>query len=200
MAIAGCLLVLVLSTIHFIAVDVSHSNDPRKQVVDEHYYASDPARGEETLSVSIRYVYDNYFWLRRAAWWMFKESPVLGVGAGNYGVALAEYRADGRLLADFPEFETAQSEILDRAAETGIIGLVALIGLGAGYGLTLWRGSRTQGSEIRVDIILGFLVAFIGVAVASIDLDVMKFRFVWIALALGASSVTAGDWNGRNAE
>ncbi|MCC7103524.1 MAG: O-antigen ligase family protein [Chloroflexi bacterium] len=60
----------------------------------------------------------------QAGWGMFLEQPWLGVGAGNYPARYEEYMMPGWVQP----LGHAHNYYLNMAAETGIVGLLALVG------------------------------------------------------------------------
>lgn len=102
----------------------------------------------------------------------FTTSPVLGIGYGQYQQYFAAH--GGKQIG-------AHSTYLMAAAETGVIGLAALLLL---LGAVVWDGdvvSRTR-PELR------YLVAFVvGAAGQGLVTDVDNFRAVWIAIAFLAA-------------
>ncbi len=74
---------------------------------------------------------------------MFRAHPILGVGAGNYSAAYSRYQVSPDW---FEALGHAHNYYINTAAETGVLGLVALLGL---VGISLfagWRAVRTQAS------------------------------------------------------
>ncbi len=176
-AILGLVGVFIASSIRIDSFPFRHSPD-----------ASEPAGPPAQFSPY--YPADSigiYLWLRRAALWMFKEHPFLGVGAGNYGLSIEQYIQEGVLPAGFAAVETAHGELFDRLAETGLLGLVTWGVFMLALGHMLVRG-YVQSSFPASSLPYALMAGFLGIAAASIHLDVSHFRFLWIALGLGAAS------------
>jgi O-antigen ligase len=74
---------------------------------------------------------------------MFRAHPLLGVGAGNYGAAYPQYQ-----LPDWMEaLGQAHNYYINAAAETGILGLLAILAL-VGIALFVgWRATRMQANQ-----------------------------------------------------
>ena len=124
---------------------------------------------------------------------MIQESPVLGVGLGNFRVHYLRITNDPLGLA-----KTAHNSYLSFAAETGIVGLSCwLVFLAVGTA-TLWRTGRrahVAGSH-AVQMwfaMLGFaLVGFIFMALFH-TLHFAKYFWVLMALASNASLILNND-------
>ncbi len=69
---------------------------------------------------------------------MFLAHPILGVGAGNYGAAYSQYQVQGWNLA----LGQAHDYYINAAAETGAIGLAALLSLTFAMLLVAWWSAR----------------------------------------------------------
>ena len=182
-SLVGMLGIFFVSTIRILSIEAKHSTDSSKQAFDRHYYSSDPTKGLETVSLSINYAYDNYFWLKRAALYMFAENPLIGVGAGNFGVSLRQLKDKGCLPEKLPEFVTAQSEPFDRLAETGLLGFLSCLYLFGSVLIILLR-KLSSISQVESTIAWSSLAALIGLAFVCIDLDISNFRFVWAFLGI----------------
>ena len=83
--------------------------------------------------------------LAREAWWMFLQSPLLGVGWGQFAWHEFDYRAlNGIALFGFPH-NHAHNLVLQLLAETGIVGAALILGM-ALYWLWGWRRSWFGGA------------------------------------------------------
>ena len=114
-------------------------------------------------------------WL--AAWEVFRESPVLGVGAGGYAQAAAE-SSFGALL---PNSDHANSLYMHVLACTGIIGFALLGGV---VGLSLYRAYRDRADHVYVDGSLFALITWlVGAAFDTYQLSGQLFgMFVFITV------------------
>lgn len=63
----------------------------------------------------------------RAAWRMFREHPLLGVGTGAYRETADAWGRSGYLIRNATGFDHPHSDILDVLASQGIVGLVVLL-------------------------------------------------------------------------
>jgi O-antigen ligase len=77
-------------------------------------------------------------WARGRAYW--RANPILGVGAGNFGVAEGEFNADtGRT----GKWSAAHNAYIQALAELGTFGgglFIAMLLVGAAAAFPLWRG------------------------------------------------------------
>jgi O-antigen ligase len=126
-------------------------------------------------------------WRRSAA--MLRDHPVLGVGPGNWPVVFPLYAEpdayrDGVLTASRAARQ-AHEDILERAAETGVVGLLALVALAAGTGVAVRRRSAAdRETSLAASAAGGSLVALVGLALAAFPLE-MPGTICLAGLALG---------------
>ena len=113
-----------------------------------------------------RYWAKNYGNVRSWDWWvgweMFKDSPLVGVGLGNYKLNFIPYKA--KFLAtpqgagyDFyiPRAAQAHNDYVQVVAELGSLGILAVLALLAALPITFWRRLRRNTDEgDRLDLIL----------------------------------------------
>lgn len=132
-----------------------------------------------------------------AAWEMFWERPLSGIGYGNFAAVYPDY-AEGLGLDVRDASREAHNLYLETAAETGIPGLLALGGIFAAGFLALHDGRRRfrAMADLRSDGI-GFAigVAFVGYLVTSVFLHMAFARPIWLLLgiALAFPSVAAHE-------
>ncbi len=87
---------------------------------------------------------------------MFHAHPLLGVGAGNYSTAYARYQVSPDW---FEALGHAHNYYINAAAETGILGLVAIFSV-AGISLFAgWRAVRAQAAHSRPEVQIGWALA-----------------------------------------
>jgi len=138
-----------------------------------------------------------------AAWEMFADHPLVGVGYGNYVVRYPEYARDVGIDVRSTE-RNAHNLYLATAAEMGIPGLIALGALIAGSFTALTAGRRRfrAMSDHRADGI-GYAigVSLIGYLITSIFLHMAFARFAWlvIGIALAFPSTAAAEDRARDA-
>ncbi len=96
---------------------------------------------------SIRVTGENFALVERMAhWWaayaMWLDHPITGVGVGNYPVAYEVYRMPGWK----EPLGHAHNILLNVMAETGLVGLAAYLVLwGTVFGYGVWRARKTRG-------------------------------------------------------
>ena len=182
--VVGFVVVLALSTWRITGHEVSRTADLGRTLTDRHYYSTIPAAGVQTVAVRVEYVYDNYHVLKRIGWLGFLKRPLLGWGPDSWPSVLAWAKDAGQAPASF-RFESAQSEMFTIAAEMGLLGLAAW---GAFWALCI-RGMEVPGGHgFAATLARYHALALGGVILTSIHLDVMRFRFLWIALAVGMAA------------
>ena len=180
----GFLGLTALSTWRITDGRITQTADQTQTRTDNHYYSTIPDVGVQTISARVEYVYDNYFILKRMAWKAFLERPLAGWGPDTWPAVLQWAIDQGHAPAKM-WFESAQSEPFTIAAEMGTIGLA---GWAVFWVLCLgpMRASSNHGFA-------GTLARYQALGCAatlltSVHLDVMRFRFLWIAVALGLAA------------
>ncbi|HET9251879.1 MAG TPA: O-antigen ligase family protein [Candidatus Eisenbacteria bacterium] len=128
-----------------------------------------------------------------AAWSVFVDHPVVGVGPGQYApVYSAEYMSDPDIaykVIDRPR--RAHNLYFELAAETGILGITTFLALVGWIQVKLWRAWRRLRDE-RPDLAglaLGFFVAIWGYLVSAVFLHLSYQRYYWLLLGLAAAAL-----------
>jgi hypothetical protein len=179
----GFLGVLAASTWYVTHLSLDWTAD-RSVIVMERYHSTAPDLGTQIGTARIEYIHDNYFLLKRAAWLLFKERPFLGWGPDSYRRLLPRLVDAGYLPPGFM-LDSAQSEPFSVAAEMGLVGLAALTLF---WGLLLRAMWAPSGRGLAGDLARWQTLACGAVLVTSLHLDVMRFRFLWISLAVGLAA------------
>jgi hypothetical protein len=183
--LAGFLLIQGLSTWRITDVEVTHAADRGRFVADRNYYTTLPDIGVRTLAARLEYVHDNYFVLKRTGWKGFLERPIAGWGPDTFPKVLEWSKAAGFVPGAFPRFDSAQSEMFTIAAEMGLLGLAAW----AAFWMLSLRSMWVSTAQGFAGTLARYQALGCGATLlTSINLDVMRFRFLWIALALGIAS------------
>jgi hypothetical protein len=144
---------------------------------------SDHSEELDKVSAEIGYIDTTYYRLKRVAIDMILDYPLIGVGLGGFKDEIRRYKKEGKLPDIFPAMDP-HCMILGKAAQTGLIGLIALFIL---WGKTIRKAldisftSRDNYLQIISWAIFSSLVGFI---IQSIDMDIMNFRFLWFLFAL----------------
>jgi O-antigen ligase len=132
------------------------------------------------------------YFLWNRSWEMISDHPVLGIGYGNFQQKFPLYRdqaSDGALFNSLryhqkrEETPYAHNEILHLWAETGIIGLLAALGLvGAGIASAIKRLSSSPNAD-PTWILLGLISVFLVHSQVSYPLRLaMNGTLFWLAL------------------
>jgi len=128
--------------------------------------------------------------LNRMAAKMFAEQPLLGVGVGNYPELVPVYaRKVGIEQADLVgggyggDGQRPHSLYLERMAETGVVGMLALLAVIVAALRAAWLGRRLRGPEGL--LCEGVFVALLVFLAASTFLHNAYPRYFWIMIALG---------------
>lgn len=183
--LAGFLAIQGLSTWRVTEVQVTHAADRSRFVADRFYYTTLPDIGVQTVALRAEYVHDNYFVLKRTAWHGFLERPLTGWGPDTWSRVLQWAKETGRVPPSFPRFGSAQSEPFTIATEMGLVGLAAWTAFWVLCFRPMWAptGRGFAGMLARYQCI-----GCGAVLLTSIHLDVMRFRFLWVSLALGMAA------------
>ncbi|HEX6203188.1 MAG TPA: O-antigen ligase family protein, partial [Thermoanaerobaculia bacterium] len=159
--------------------------------------------GEEVLRP------DSSFAKRRlvtaAAWQMFLDAPLLGVGAGNYGSRFTPYAdrvgTDARLYEDPGERNFPHNLYLEIAAETGAIGLAvfALVVVAAFASLVgARRRALARGDPRTAALAEGLGLALVGFLITGLFLHGEFPRYLYLLLGLSAGLATPAGRGGRS--
>ena len=131
----------------------------------------------------IGYIDTTYYRLKKVAIEMVMDHPLIGVGLGGFNDEIRKYKKDGKLPDIFPAMDP-HCMILGKTAQTGLVGLIALI--------ILWwkviRKALNMSFEARDNyyqtISWAIFSSLVGFVIQSIDMDIMNFRFLWFSFAL----------------
>lgn len=132
--------------------------------------------------------------LMRAAWRMFEDRPVLGVGAGNYPVRFAENADEiGSTVHEYEDIgrpHYPHNLYLQIASETGFAGLITF---GAALILVLAHLRRAgrayfgAGRELYGGLAVGLQIAIVGYLITALFLHAHFPRYLWLLLGLSAA-------------
>ncbi|HUT86762.1 MAG TPA: O-antigen ligase family protein, partial [Candidatus Heimdallarchaeota archaeon] len=154
-----------------------------------------------------RYWAREYGNVRSWDWWvgweMFKDSPLVGVGLGNYKLNFIPYKAKflatpGGAGYDFyiPRAAQAHNEYVQVVAELGVLGILATLALLGVISITFWRRLRRNTDEgDRLDLILFGcgIVVFLLHALVSFPAHLPASSLVVVLVFGLASSRAYGD-------
>jgi O-antigen ligase len=123
---------------------------------------------------------------------LIEAHPVLGVGYGNFGLAA---KADERRHGDDVGLTAAHNLYLQRAAEGGVIGLLAwfaftgsaVFAFGRSWALNRRRRRSTGRRSLEEWMAIAGLAGLIGWSTASLFLHMAQFRALLVIIALAAA-------------
>src|SRR5205823_2096188 len=119
---------------------------------------------------------------------MVRDHLWAGVGPGNWPVYFPRYAEPGAsrdgVLSATTAPRQAHDDLLERAAETGLVGLGALLVLGAGVATSARRRLAVEGARTSAAAASGALVALVGAGVTGFPLE-MPATLALGGLALG---------------
>jgi O-antigen ligase len=127
-------------------------------------------------------------WRRTLAMW--RDGPLAGVGPGNFAVLFPLHAEPGAAAAGVMSATMVprrpHNELLERLAETGVVGVLAFVGLFAAALRTAWRWRRTpdDGAVDTAAAAAGTVAAVVGCGLTAFPLA-MPATALLTALALG---------------
>jgi len=137
----------------------------------------------DKVSVEIGYMDTIYYRLKMVAIEMILDHPLIGVGLNGFNNEIRKYKKDGKLSDIFPA-KDPHCMILGKTAQTGLIGLMALIIL---WGKAIRKAlnmSFTAKDNYYQIISWALFSSMVGFIIQSIDMEIMNFRFLWFLFAL----------------
>lgn len=135
--------------------------------------------GARRVSLQVSYNPWNYYLLKETAWRGFLERPWTGVGLGRFRILTARASDEGRMPESYRNADP-HSTLLGALAETGVAGALAIVGV---FVLAVSPRRQSDGSPASWFVVAS-QAAVIGLAVNSLNADVMNFRFLWVGLAV----------------
>ena len=141
-------------------------------------------RGElDKVSVETGYMDTTYYRLKKVAIEMTLDHPLIGVGLGGFNNEIRRYKKEGKLPDIFPAMDP-HCMVLGKAAQTGLIGLIALVILwGKAIRKALGMSFTSRDNYLQI-ISWALFSSMVGFVIQSIDMDIMNFRFLWFLFAL----------------
>lgn len=130
---------------------------------------------------------DNYASIERLAHWqaavdMWADHPWLGVGFGNYEAAYPDYALPKWQLA----LGHAHNYYLNIGAETGVLGLIAYLGLWSAALWQMWRASQDAATPYQRALGLGALGMLVHITVHNVvDNLWVHNMYIHVAIVLG---------------
>lgn len=176
--------VLAVSTWRVTGHELTWHADRSRSLDDQSFYGTMPDVGVQSLDLHVEWVHNYYFMLKRVAWRAFLERPLTGWGPDNWPTIRARAEESGIAPVSL-RFDSAHSEIFGVAAEMGVIGLAGLVA----FWLLILRAMRPGPSPGFAAALARYQVLGVGaVLLTAVNLDIMRFRFLWVTLALGIAA------------
>jgi putative inorganic carbon (HCO3(-)) transporter len=121
----------------------------------------------------------------------FTDHPIVGVGPGQYSRALSNQYANELDLRHFTGTRRAHNLYLETAADLGVIGLSAFLGIAAATLLGLWRVRRRWLGKrpLLADLATSMWFSVIAYLATAVFLHLSYERYLWVLLALAAATV-----------
>lgn len=179
--VAAFALVLAVNVLLVVAVRDVDITASRNMSVDKPPYPyafHDEQAGAPSVTVEVTYNFMAYWVLKRVAFDAWLREPLKGVGLGAFHGETRRAVAEGRLGSDYREHDP-HSTWFGRLAETGLVGTAALAVLWGGV-LSYARRLSVVGDE-QAEAAAALAAGLVGVLVNSLNVDVMNFRFIWLA-------------------
>lgn len=153
-------------------------------------YAFDD-QGVERVRITLSYQTMSYYLLKRLAWQAFRQNPAKGMGLGEFHTVSEKGYQEGKIHEPYRGMDP-HCTLLGRLAETGFVGGLTLLLLWSGFLLAGVKASRMAKSDAWIDQALFF--GLVGLFVNSINVDIMNFRFLWVAFGMMRGTwVNVGD-------
>ena len=170
---------LVVLALNFAAtVSVRSIGDSALRDTTVYHYAVDGGRAE-IAGVAIDYQTMSYWRLKEVAWDAFSARPLTGIGLDRFSAITEIAFQEGRLTEPYRAVDP-HSTLMGRLAETGLVGGATLIALW----IVIAVNCRRLLVRDRTWIAVSIASALVGLLVASVNADVMNFRFGWVVLGL----------------
>lgn len=119
----------------------------------------------------------------------FADHPITGVGPGQFRLYYEEY---ARTIGADQHTGTrrAHSLYLSTAAELGVVGLIAMIGVLASTFRALWRARRRSSAADpdRGRMPTAFMLSLMSFMTTAVFLDLAYARYFWLMLGLSAAA------------
>jgi putative inorganic carbon (hco3(-)) transporter len=140
------------------------------------------------------------------AWAMFRDRPLLGVGAGNYTVHFDDYvDRVGSTARDYGSADEARyphNLYLELGAEGGVVALITFIFVMGGALVLLFRARRAflaSGDPYLAGLAAAVAIGLVGYLISSLFLHGHFQRYLWLLVGLGAAlyAVSTGPETAR---
>jgi putative inorganic carbon (HCO3(-)) transporter len=128
-----------------------------------------------------------------AAWSVFVDHPLLGVGPGQYEpVYSAHYMRNPDIaFKEIGHARRAHNLYFELAAEIGVLGVACFLAIVGLIQVRLWRAWRRwrREREDLAGLAMGFFIAICGYLVSALFLHLSYQRYFWLLLGLAAAAI-----------
>jgi hypothetical protein len=177
------LLISMIARWQFVDFQLKKITVENKTNIPPNIAITDNSEVLEKIRVEVGYIDTAYYRFKMVAIEMIQDHPLIGVGLGGFNDEIRRYKKDKKLPDIFPAMDP-HCMILGKTAQTGLIGLVALIIL---WGKAIRKAlnmSFTAKSNYYQIISWAMFSSLVGYVIQSIDMDIMNFRYLWFLFAL----------------
>jgi O-antigen ligase len=147
--------------------------------------------GQQTSVVKVDTSFQERTLLMETAWEIFKDHPVLGVGAGNFTRHFDSYaHGVGSNISSYDGFDKQRfthSLYLETAAELGVSGLILLLligGISFCYAVSAARRFSQNGDAYSAGVAAALALSLVGYAMTSFFLHGGYLQYLWLLVAL----------------
>jgi|SRR5579859_134314 len=129
--------------------------------------------------------------LNVAAWRVFKEHPILGVGPGQFAEHYSTVYGNRVGLVEQRKTYRGHNLYLETLAETGVIGFVCFLSIVVAIMLGLWKARiRMMGKHPELaDTATGFFLCLSAYAISAVFAHLSYQRYFWLLLALSSAAI-----------
>lgn len=143
-----------------------------------------PGGTAEHLHIDGIYGYDAYGWLKRSAWMTFTRHPWVGVGLERFQEGTRLLVMEGRIPHGIDRYASSQSTVFTLLAEQGLFGTLGFVAFWLTVGRRCWRAICQNNGSRESAFCVGFFASWVALSLDSLNLDLQKFRFIWVFLGL----------------
>lgn len=129
--------------------------------------------------------------LSLAAWHVFLDHPVIGVGPGHFAEYYSIPYGNRVGLVELWKKYRGHDLYFETLAETGILGLASFLAIIVAIMAGLWkawRGLRYQDGELA-DTAIAFFLSLVGYLISAIFAHLSYQRFFWLLMALCSATI-----------
>jgi hypothetical protein len=160
----------------FTVRELNVARDHNRDVAPPDYaYGFQKPEGADRVTVALSYNPMSYFLIKKVAVRAFTEHPLTGIGLGTFHHETARANDEGWLHDHYRAIDPHMT-LLGALAETGVAGGLAVVAL---FAVALMARRRTADTWMFRALQAGI----VGIAINSVNVDALNFRFLWIGLA-----------------